>query len=143
AEYGFGGGAVVNMTMKSGANELHGTLFEFLRNDKLDAENYFLNFELPAGKERARKDKLGRNQFGVVVSGPLVRNKTFWAFNWESRRERVERVDTAFFPHDSFRNGDFSELLRGTINPATGKLFRDPILLYDPFTGEPFPNNII
>ena len=49
AEYGFGGGAHVTITMKSGTNSLHGTLFEFLRNDKFDAENYFLNFELAPG----------------------------------------------------------------------------------------------
>lgn len=143
AEYGFGGGAVVNMTMKSGTNDIHGTLFEFLRNDKLDAENYFLNFELAPGRARSPKDKLRRNQFGVVVSGPLIKNKTFWAFNWESRRERVEGVSTAFFPHDTYRAGDFSELARGTINPATGRLFRAPILIYDPVTGTPFANNII
>jgi hypothetical protein len=134
AEYGFGGGAQVTMTMKSGTNGLHGTLFEFLRNDKFDAEHYFLNFERPAGEPRAPKDRLRRNQFGLVLSGPLIRNKTFWAFNWESRRERVETVETAFFPHDEFRQGDFSELLRGTINPATDRLFRNPIVIYDPFT---------
>jgi hypothetical protein len=143
AEYGFGGGAQVSITMKSGTNDFHGTLFEFLRNDKLDAEHFFLNFERPAGQERAKKDKLRRNQFGLVVSGPLIRNKTFWAFNWEARRERVESVQTAFFPHDIFRAGDFSELARGTINPATGRLFRAPILVYDPYTGSPFPNNIL
>ncbi len=150
AEYGFAGGAHVAITMKSGTNQLRGTLFEFLRNDKFAAENYFLNFELPAGRTRSKKDILRRNQFGLVLSGPVVlpklyngRNKTFWAFNWESRRDRVEQVQTQFFPHDSFRSGDFSELLRGTINPATGRLFRAPIVVYDPLTGDPFPNNII
>ncbi|MGH9719562.1 MAG: TonB-dependent receptor domain-containing protein [Bryobacteraceae bacterium] len=143
AEYGFGGGAQVTITMKSGTNSLHGTLFEFLRNDKFDAEHYFLNFERPANLARNPKDKLRQNQFGLVVSGPLIRNKTFWAFNWESRRVRRELVQEAFFPHDNFRNGDFSELLRGTVNPATGRLFRPPIVIYDPFTGEPFANNVI
>ncbi|MBI3697682.1 MAG: carboxypeptidase regulatory-like domain-containing protein [Acidobacteria bacterium] len=90
SEYGFGGGAVTTMTMKSGTNSLHGTLFEFLRNDKFDAEDYFLNFQVASGATRAPKNRLRRNQFGVVVSGPLIKNKTFWAFNWESRRERVQ-----------------------------------------------------
>ncbi len=143
AEVGFGGGAVVNITMKSGTNELHGTLFHFLRNEKLDAENYFLNFELPPSEERAPKDKLRRNQFGLVASGPIVKNKTFWAFNWEARIDRTEQVQTAWFPLDEFRDGDFSELLSGTINPATGQVFRRPIVVYDPFTGEPFANNIV
>src|SRR5262249_47509388 len=136
AEVGFQGGAVVNMTMKSGTNTLHGTLFEFLRNDKLDARNYFRPPPAP-------KDKLRRNQFGAVASGPLIKNKTFWAFDWEARRENSQSVVTQFFPLDSFRSGDFSVLAKGTINPANGKLFRAPILVYDPTTGDPFANNII
>jgi hypothetical protein len=143
AEVGFGGGAVVNMTMKSGTNELHGTLFHFLRNEALDAEDYFLNLERPTGEERSAKDRLRRNQFGAVVSGPIVKNKTFWAFNWEARLDRTQEVGTGWFPLDEFREGDFSELLTGTMNPATGRVFRAPILVYDPFTGEPFPNNVI
>jgi hypothetical protein len=143
AEYGFGGGAQVTITMKSGTNRLHGTLFEFLRNDAFDAENYFLNFELAPGATRAKKNKLRRNQFGLVVSGPIWQNRTFWAFNWESRRDRVGVVQTATFPIDPFRSGDFSQLLTGTVNPATGRLFRAPIAIYDPVTGDPFAGNII
>ena len=143
AEYGFGGGAVTSITMKSGTNDIHGTLFEFLRNEALDAENYFLNFQPAAGVARKPKDKFRRNQFGAVVSGPLIKNKTFWAFNWESRRDKIGALQEAVFPLDAFRRGDFSELLTGTINPATGRLFRAPIIIYDPVTGNPFPNNII
>lgn len=149
AEIGFGGGAQVAITMKSGTNSFHGTLFEFLRNDKLDAEHYFLNFNLPSGRARNKKDALRRNNFGTVVSGPLLlpkiydgRNRTFWAFNFESRIERVERVQTATFPLDTFRRGDFSEILQPTINAATG-LPRNPIVVFDPLTGDPFPNNVI
>ena len=54
AEVGFGGGANVNITMKSGTNDFHGTAFWFIRNDVLDAENYFLNLELAPGEERSR-----------------------------------------------------------------------------------------
>ncbi|MCP5119813.1 MAG: hypothetical protein GY953_54135, partial [bacterium] len=129
AEYGFGGGAQVTITTKSGTNDLHGTLFWFLRNDAVDAEHYFLSFEPPPGVERAEKDRLRRNQFGMVVSGPIIKNKTFWAFNWEARRERVQRVEREWFPRDRFRAGNFSELLAGTINPETGRLFRSPILI--------------
>jgi hypothetical protein len=143
AEYGFGGGAQVTITMKSGTNSLHGTLFEFLRNDAFDAENYFLNFELAPGATRAKKNTLRRNQFGFVVSGPIWKNKTFWAANWEARRERVGIVQTATFPLDAFRVGDFSQLLAGTINPQTGRLYRQPIVIYDPVSGDPFPNNVI
>ena len=138
ADFGFGGGAVTSITMKSGTNELHGTLFEFLRNDKLDAENYFLNFERPG--KRDPKDKLRRNQFGVVLSGPIIKNKTFWAFNWESRREIVGNVQETWFPIDEFRNGDFSELISDSFLD-TGR--GSPILISDAFTGDPFPRNVV
>ena len=138
AEAGFGGGAVTTITMKSGTNDLHGTLFHFLRNDKLDAEDYFLNFERVG--EREPKDKLRRNQFGLVVSGPIIKNKTFWSFNWEARRERVGRVRETWFPLDEFRNGDFSELLTDSFLD-TGR--QSPVLLFDATTGDPFPNNVI
>src|SRR6266566_1883796 len=143
AEYGFGGGAVVSMTMKSGSNGLHGTLFEFLRNDKFDAEDYFLNLGVAPGATRNPKNELRRNQFGVVVSGPLIKNKTFWSFDYEGRREVVASVQTAWFPEDVFRAGDFSQLLKPPINPLTGKIVRPPIVIFDGYTGIPFPNNIL
>ncbi len=146
AEYGFGGGAQVTITMKSGTNQLHGTLFNFLRNDVFDAENYFLNFELAPGATRAKKNTLRQNQFGFVLSGPVMlpgydgRNKTFWAVNWEARRTRQGVVQTANWPIDPFRTGDFSSLQRGYT--ANGR-FTNPIIIYDPVTGTPLPNNII
>jgi hypothetical protein len=149
AEYGFGGGANVQITMKSGTNRLTGTLFEFLRNDKFDAENYFLNFERAANLPRLKKDALRRNQFGFVVSGPILipkvydgRNKTFWAFNYEARRDRIEQVQTATWPTDPFREGDFSALAVPYRNPTTGAT-RAAIPLFDPLNGTPFANNII
>jgi hypothetical protein len=142
AENGFGGGAVTNITLKSGTNEFHGTLFEFLRNDNLNAEPYFLNFERPADQRREPPKQI-RNQFGLVLTGPIKKNKTFWMFDWEARRERDTNVEEGFFPQPEMREGDFSVLLPGTINPATGNLFRRPIVVYDPFTGIPFENNMI
>ncbi len=143
AEYGQGAGAHVEISMKSGTNQLRGTVFEFLRNDKLDAEHYFLNFEPPPGAARRPKDRLRRNQFGAFVGGPLIRNKTFWSFDYEARRETRETVSTAWWPNQDFRKGDFSALLTPAVNPATGRLFRSPILIYDPLTGDPFQNNVI
>jgi hypothetical protein len=147
AEYGQGGGARIEVSMKSGTNQLHGTAFEFLRNDKLDAEDYFLNLGTPPGTARAPKDRLRRNQFGTVLSGPVVlpkydgRNRTFWAFDYEGRRDTHETVQTAFFPPDSFRQGDFSALLSPPL--VGGKPLRAPIVVFDPVTGEAFPNNVI
>ncbi len=150
AEFGQGSGAQVQISMKSGTNDFHGTGFEFLRNDKLDAESYFLNFERAPGVARLPKDRLRQNQFGAVLSGPLLlphiyngKNKTFWSFDYEGRRYTQEAVQTAWFPDQNFRNGDFSELLYPNTNPATGKPFRAPILIYDPLTGIPFANNIM
>lgn len=148
AEYGFGGGAQVTVTMKSGTNRLRGTLFNFLRNDKFDAENYFLNFERAANLERLKKNTLRQNQFGLVLSGPVFipkiyngKNKTFWAFNWESRRTREAVLQTAVFPLDEFRNGDFSRVQRGYT--ANGR-FVAPTLIWDPAAdGQLFPNNVI
>ncbi|MCC6589933.1 MAG: TonB-dependent receptor [Bryobacterales bacterium] len=147
AEYGFGGGAQVTITMKSGTNDLHGTFFDFLRNDLFDAENYFLNFELAPTATRLKKNTLRQNQFGFVLSGPVFfpklyngKNKTFWAFNYESRRTREGTVQTASFPLDAWRNGDFSGLATGYT--ANGR-FVSPILVYDPDTGLPFANNIL
>lgn len=149
AEYGFGGGANVQITMKSGTNALHGTFFEFLRNDIFDAENYFLNFRRPVESGRLKKDPLRRNQFGFVMSGPVLipkvyngKNKTFWAFNMEYRLDRITSVQNANFVLDSFRRGDFSEVQRPTPIANTTTL-RNPILIYDPYNGVPFANNII
>jgi hypothetical protein len=148
AEIGFGGGANVNITMKSGTNQLHGTFFNFLRNDAFDAENYFLNFERPADAERAKKNKLRQNQYGFVMSGPVLipgvyngKNKTFWAFNYEGRRTREGVVSTEWWPSNEFRQGDFSSVQFGAFD--VNRSFRNPILIYDPFTGDPFPNNRI
>jgi Carboxypeptidase regulatory-like domain/TonB dependent receptor len=94
AEFGRSSGAVVNATIKSGTNTVRGSLYEFLRNDALDANNFFSN-ALGAPKPRRQ-----RNQFGGAAGGPLVRNKTFWFGDYEGLREnegvpRVRLVPTA------------------------------------------------
>jgi hypothetical protein len=94
AEFGRSSGAVINATIKSGTNNIHGSLYEFLRNDALDANNYFSN-ALGAPKPRRQ-----RNQFGGAVGGPLVKNRTFWFGDYEGLRERegvprVRQVPTA------------------------------------------------
>ncbi|HWB98596.1 MAG TPA: carboxypeptidase regulatory-like domain-containing protein, partial [Bryobacteraceae bacterium] len=147
AEYGFSSGAQVQVVMKSGTNAFHGAAFEYLRNQVLDAENYFLNFQLAPGEQRKAKDAFRRNQFGAFLSGPVMlphydgRNRTFWSFNYEGRRELSQSVQTGWFPSTAMRDGDFSQLL----NPvgANGRLLRAPILIYDQLTGMPFAGNVI
>ncbi|MEZ5367205.1 MAG: TonB-dependent receptor [Bryobacterales bacterium] len=130
AEYGRAMGGVVNVTTKSGTNQLHGTLFEFLRNEKLDAKNFFDPVDRP-------KPPFKRNQYGFSIGGPLYlgpkmdyRNKIFWFGDYEGTKIRETRTATSTIPTLAMRNGDFSQLLPGeTID--------------DPNTGSPFPNNVI
>ncbi len=143
AEYGQNNGAVVQIALKSGTNQLRGTLFEFLRNDKLAATDYFLNFQTPANARLAEKNRLRRNQFGIFAGGPVYmpkvyngRDRTFWSFNFEGLRQTVEAAREAFFFPEAFRNGDFSALLRPLVRD--GRPIRAPIIIYDPTTGEPF-----
>src|SRR5260221_12127438 len=143
AEFGQSSGARVEVSMKSGTNKFHGMGWEFIRNDALDAENYFLNFERPVSAGRLKKDRLRRNQFGGFASGPVVKNRTFWSFNYEERRQTQEAVSTAWGPAQDFRKGDFSLLLNPPVNPATGRAVRAPIVIYDALTGVPFSGNII
>jgi Carboxypeptidase regulatory-like domain/TonB dependent receptor len=94
AEFGRSSGAVVNATIKSGTNTMRGSVYEFLRNDALDANNFFSN-ALSAPKPRRQ-----RNQFGGAAGGPLVQNRTFWFGDYEGLRERegvprVRQVPTA------------------------------------------------
>jgi len=142
AEYGMNNGANVQIALKSGTNEFHGTFYEFLRNDKMDAKDYFLNFQVPPGTPLRQKNRLRRNQFGSWLAGPVLlpgykgKDRTFWSFNFEGTRETVESVEQAFWFPKEFREGDFSALLRPLIRD--GRPVRAPIIIYDPVTGEPF-----
>jgi hypothetical protein len=145
AEYGMNNGANVQVALKSGTNEFHGTIYEFLRNDAADAKDYFLNFQLPAGTPLQPKNRLRRNQFGAWLSGPVRlphysgKDRTFWSFNFEGTRQTQETVaQSSWFPQ-AFRNGDFSALLTPLIRD--GKPVRSPVIIYDPLTGEPFRDN--
>lgn len=129
AEYGFTGGGVINMVTKSGTNQLHGSLYEFLRNDKLDARNTFA----------AAKPPFRYNQYGVAVGGPVIKDKTFFFGNWEQYDYRRSTSPIGSMPTERQRNGDFGDLL-GT----NGAL----IPIYDPattsgLTRSVFPNNRI
>jgi hypothetical protein len=144
AEYGQSTGAVVQIAMKSGTNQFRGTIYEFLRNDKLAAKDYFLNFQLPAGTRQLPPNALRRNQFGAFVSGPVYlgklydgRNKTFWSFNYEGTRYTKESAAESYWYPSSFRNGDFSALLNPPLG-SDGRPIRSPVIIYDPLTGEPF-----
>ena len=114
--------AQVNVTTKSGTNQFHGTAFEFLRNHTLDAKNFFDRASDPIPPFK-------RNQFGGTVGGPIIKNRLFFMGNYEGLRERKALTLTGTMPPANYRTGDFSFLL--------------PRQIRDPFTGIPYPNNII
>jgi len=129
AEFGFTGATVVNVITRSGTNEFHGTLYEFLRNDKLDANDWFAN---AGGSPRS---PLRLNDFGGTVGGPIIRQKTFFFFDYEGRRERSFASATAGVPTAAMRTGDFGELctLSGATFDATGACSDPSAQLWDPY----------
>jgi len=100
AEYGYSAGAVVNATIKNGTNAFHGTAFEFLRNDQLDARDFFL-------QPTAKKAILQRNLYGGTVGGPLVKNKTFFFGSWEGTRLNQGTTQVIVIPTAAMRGGNF------------------------------------
>ncbi|MBI1788957.1 MAG: TonB-dependent receptor [Acidobacteria bacterium] len=129
AEYGTQSGAQIVATIRPGTNDFHGVAFHFLRNDKLDARNFF---EVPGSVKRP----LRRNTFGGVVSGPIIRNRTFFTFNGEFYRERRSSQGFANYPTARMRNGDLTEPF---FRRADGSL----IPIQDLLNGAPFPGNQI
>jgi hypothetical protein len=119
--------AGINLTLKPGTNEFHGSLFEFMRNNKLDARSFF----------SPRVDPLRRNQFGAVVSGPVLRNRTFFMANYEGLRTR--RANTLFrsVPANAHREGNFSGTAR-IFDPLT---FNAAANSRQPFAGDVIPRN--
>lgn len=120
AEFGRGI-AQVNVSTKSGANDFHGVAFEFLRNAKLDAKNYFDRAADPIPPFK-------RNQFGGTFSGPVWipklyngKNKLFFMFNYEGLRERKALTQQGTLPPANYRTGDFSFLSTPILDPLNGK----------------------
>ena len=131
AEYGRSGGGLVTLVTKSGTNTLHGSLFEFLRNSKLDANNFFAN---RAGRELA---SFKRNQYGGSLGGPISipklykgKDRTFFFALYEGQRIRAASIAQHTVPSDLERLGDFSQTYA-----ANGKMR----VVFDPFSTRPDP----
>ena len=107
AEFGRFNGGVVNLTTKSGTNNFHGSAFEFLRNEALNARNLFA----PATPASSKKPVFRRNQFGFVVGGPIVKDKTFFFGDYQGTRQVIARVRISTVPTIAQRGGDFSSSL--------------------------------
>ncbi|MBI3696616.1 MAG: carboxypeptidase regulatory-like domain-containing protein, partial [Acidobacteria bacterium] len=111
AEFGRSSGGVVNIQVKSGTNDLHGSLFEFLRNDKLDANDLFNN------KFGRAKPPFRQNQFGGTLGGKIRRDRTFYFMDYQGWRRREAQTYLSNVPTLAMRNGDFSELSRAIFDP--------------------------
>ena len=139
AEYGRSAGYTVSATIRSGTNQYHGSLFEFLRNDKLDANNFVSNF---SGKPRA---KFRQNQFGGTIGGPVRlpyyngHDRTFFFFDYQGTeiRQAAGSALSDVAPA-SWRTGNFSSNPSIIYDPASRVLGANGVV-----TANPFPNNII
>ena len=124
AEHGHSTGGIITMTTRSGSNRFSGTAFESMRNDALDAKNFF-------AKE---KPDVSLHQFGGTLGGPIRRGKMFFFGTWERTRQLVSDPIVSTVPTLANRNGDFSDL-----QDAAGRR----IVIYDSLTRQPFPGNVI
>jgi hypothetical protein len=130
AEYGKFSGAIINAITKSGTNSFHGDVFEFLRNDKLDATNYFA----------PGKSELRRNQFGYAAGGPIWKNKLFWFSDYQGTRQ-VQGAETGLVtvPTADQRNGIFDpSLLTGAVDGPYWAQVLSTRLGYTVTQGEPY-----
>ena len=131
AEFGHAAGAVMNATIKSGTNELHGTVFEFLRNDKLDANNFFTN---AAGQARPA---FRQNQFGAAVGGPIVHNRTFFFGDYQGTRiARAGGSSINDIPPAALRTGDFSKANVVIYDPGSRRIGPTGLVIADPLAGQ-------
>ncbi len=129
AEFGGALGSTTNIITRSGTNQLHGTLWEFLRNDAVDANNYFAQ----------TKEPLKQNQFGATIGGPLKRNKTFAFGYYEGFRNRQGETALTTVPSVKERTGDFSQLCP---EGFTAGFCNNPAhQLFNVFANAPYPNN--
>lgn len=142
AEYGHSAGYVMNATIKSGGNQFHGHVWEFLRNDQLDANSFVANF---AGQPRA---KYRQNQFGASIGGPVIlpyyhgRDHTFFFIDYEGVRIRQAAGSSLNDePSTAFRAGDFSKGSAAIYDPASRTLGPNGVATAAPFAGNIIPNN--
>ena len=145
AEYGRSGGGVEIFVSKSGTNDLHGTVFDFLRNDKFDAAGWSVNQRTPfAGKPKVRQ-----NEYGVAVGGPVYipkiyngRNRTFWYFTWNGYKQNNGGATTiASVPTANMKRGAFTDAgLRSIYDPNSLRTVNGQ-LVRDPFAGNVIPSN--
>jgi Carboxypeptidase regulatory-like domain len=118
AEFGYSTGAKVIVTTKAGTNQFHGSVYEFLRNDKFDATNFFAN------RSGAQKPAFKQNQFGGTIGGPVIKNRAFFFFSYQGTRRRIGQSFISTVPsRDIKERGDFSQ------QPAIRRNIFDPEMI--------------
>ena len=136
AEFGHSAGTVVAATIKSGSNQFHGALFEFLRNDKLDATNFFTN---AAGQ---RKGKFRQNQFGAAGGGRIWRDHTFFFADYEGTRIKQQSGSSILdVPPADFREGDFTRYANIIYDPAARRVGPAGSVISTPFANNRIPRD--
>jgi len=131
AEYGFSGGTVVNMVTRSGTNSFHGSAYDFIRNAITDANDWFNN------AYGAPLPPVHRNEYGGTFGGPIIKDKTFFFFDWDGTRSSNLSTYQAGVPSTAERSGDFGEVCGangGTFN-AAGLCNVIAGQIYDPYSG--------
>ena len=138
AEYGFSGGSVVNVVSRSGTNKFHGSVYEFFRDDSLDANDWFAN------RNGDPIPPLRRHNYGGTIGGPIIKNKTFFFFDYDYRTEAGSSTANAGVPSDAMRAGDFGELCaaQGGTFSGSGQCSTDAGQIWDPWSGV-FSNGIV
>lgn len=119
AQYGSASGAVVSMVTRSGTNALHGSVFDYLRNDTLNARNFFAT----------RRGTLKRNQYGGTIGGPVLKNRLFYFGSYQGTPIRQTTYNNVAFVPDKQRSGDFTSQSKNILDPANNNV--------------PFPNKTI
>ena len=137
AEFGQAQGAVINLVTKGGGNEFHGTGFEFYRGDSLNATDFFLN------RADVPKGKLKYNNYGFNFNGPVIKNRAFFFWSEEWRREQRGQAVGGHVPTAAEKSGDFSGALTGPlpIDPRTCQIDANGARV--PGSCQPFPGNRI
>jgi hypothetical protein len=131
AEYGFSGASVVNIVSRSGTNKFHGSVYEFFRDDSLDANDWFAN------RNGDPIPPLRRHNYGGTIGGPIFKNRTFFFFDYDYSTENGASTAQAGVPSDAMRAGDFGELCAtegGTFN-GSGRCSTDAGQIFDPWSG--------
>lgn len=149
ADVGQYSGAIVEFVTKSGTNDFHGDVQEFLRNDALDANDWFLNRQINPPGGHAPKTPLKWNTFGGTIGGPFYipghypKGKTYFFFSQQFARYRQGTVLENFTPSMRMRTGDFSECNPNSPNANQTIISQGCIAPANPATGNPFPGDTV